>query len=210
MKDKIKKNLYEILGVDKTATKEDIKKAYHKMAQETHPDKEGGSTEAFLQVSKAYKILSDEERRRQYDETGDESESHELSPQNIVFQIFLEVISNPEFNPKLVDAFEATKQTIELRQKQIKIEIAKNSKQKTKYEEILFRIEKAPDTLKLMVEDLIKRHNEMHEQLIKNLNLGVEMLKVLKDFKYNVDTEEVMNNNNFDSTLKFISYTYKK
>lgn len=205
MLDQLKKSLYEILGIDKTATKEDIKKAYHKKAQETHPDKEGGSQEAFLEVSRAYKILSDEEKRQNYDETGDESEDRELNPRHMVLQIFLEVIANPGFNPKIVDAFEATKQTIELRQKQIKVEMGKNSQQKTKYEEILSRLEKAPDTLKYMVEDLVRRHGEMHEQFIKNLNIGVEMLEILKEFKYRVDTQDVMNNNPGQG-IKFLSF----
>lgn len=205
MMDKLKKSLYEILGIDPTASKEDVKKAYHKKAQETHPDKEGGSQEAFLEVSRAYKILSDEEKRNTYDETGEESEDREMNPRHMVLQIFLEVISNPGFNPKLMDAFESTKQTIELRQKQIKNEMSKNSQQKTKYEEIVSRLEKAPETLKHMVEDMVRRHGEMHEQFIKNLNLGVEMLEILKEFKYRVDTQSVMNNNPGE-TMKYISF----
>lgn len=63
------KDYYQILGVDKNATQEDIKKAYHKLAHKYHPDK-GGDESKFKEVNEAYKILSDKEKRAQYDKFG--------------------------------------------------------------------------------------------------------------------------------------------
>ena len=60
---------YETLGVDSEATAEEIKKAYRKRANEVHPDK-GGSKEEFAELSIAYKVLSDPESRKKYDQTG--------------------------------------------------------------------------------------------------------------------------------------------
>ena len=57
---------YETLGVSKTASMDEIKKAYRKLAVQHHPDK-GGNEETFKKISGAYEILSDEEKRRQYD-----------------------------------------------------------------------------------------------------------------------------------------------
>lgn len=57
---------YETLGVDRTATKEEIKKAYRKLANEHHPD-HGGDESKFKEVNEAYSVLSDENKRRQYD-----------------------------------------------------------------------------------------------------------------------------------------------
>jgi DnaJ-class molecular chaperone len=57
---------YESLGVDKTASKDEIKKAYKKLAMKSHPDK-GGDTEVFKKISEAYEILSDEDKRNEYD-----------------------------------------------------------------------------------------------------------------------------------------------
>ena len=65
----MKKSPYETLGVDKTASAEDIKKAHRKKVAKTHPDK-GGNKEEFLAVQRSYEILSDDERRKCYDETG--------------------------------------------------------------------------------------------------------------------------------------------
>jgi len=67
-------NPYEILGVDKDATTEDIKKAYRLLARETHPDLNPGDSVAearFKQVSVAYDVLSDEQKRADYDEFGE-------------------------------------------------------------------------------------------------------------------------------------------
>ncbi len=64
------KDYYEILGVTKTATKDDIKKAFHKMAHKYHPDKSGGDEARFKEVNEAYQILSDEKKRAQYDQYG--------------------------------------------------------------------------------------------------------------------------------------------
>jgi curved DNA-binding protein CbpA len=66
-----KKDLYAILGVKEDATKKEIKNAYKQRAKETHPDKEGGSEEAFKEVNEAFDVLGDDERRAVYDETGD-------------------------------------------------------------------------------------------------------------------------------------------
>lgn len=65
------KDFYSVLGVSKTASKSDIKKAYRKLAQEYHPDKtEGnkGAEEKFKAISEAYSVLSDETKRQEYDE----------------------------------------------------------------------------------------------------------------------------------------------
>lgn len=60
---------YEILGVDRNASPEDIKKAHRKLVMQKHPDR-GGSEEEFKQVQEAYEILSDEDKKRNYDTFG--------------------------------------------------------------------------------------------------------------------------------------------
>ena len=63
------KNHYETLGVDKKATKEDVKKAFRKLAQQHHPDK-GGDESKFKEITEAYSVLSDDGKRREYDSYG--------------------------------------------------------------------------------------------------------------------------------------------
>lgn len=64
------KDYYNILGVDKSASKDDIKKAFRKKAHEYHPDKQGGNEAKFKEVNEAYQILSNDQKRAQYDRFG--------------------------------------------------------------------------------------------------------------------------------------------
>ena len=69
-------DLYEVLGVDKNASADDIKKAYRVLAMKYHPDRNPGDAAAekkFQQISNAYSILSDENKRREYDMYGGSS-----------------------------------------------------------------------------------------------------------------------------------------
>jgi len=60
---------YQILGIDKNASQEEIKKAYRKLAHQHHPDK-GGDAKKFQKVNEAYQVLSNKEKREQYDKFG--------------------------------------------------------------------------------------------------------------------------------------------
>lgn len=64
------KNYYDILGVSKTSSPDEIKTAFRKLAQKYHPDKKGGDEAKFKEVSEAYSILSDPQKRNQYDAQG--------------------------------------------------------------------------------------------------------------------------------------------
>lgn len=68
-----KKDYYEVLGVSKTASQDELKKAYRKLALKYHPDRNKGNAEAeqkFKEISEAYGVLSDESKRAQYDQLG--------------------------------------------------------------------------------------------------------------------------------------------
>lgn len=64
------RDYYEILGVGKSATKEEIQRAFHKLAHKYHPDKKGGDEAKFKEVNEAYQTLADQKKRQQYDMYG--------------------------------------------------------------------------------------------------------------------------------------------
>ena len=74
------KDYYKVLGVEKTATAEQIKKAYRKLAVKYHPDKNPGdkvAVDKFKEINEAYEVLSDAEKRKKYDQFGENYKHYE-------------------------------------------------------------------------------------------------------------------------------------
>lgn len=92
-----KRDYYEVLGVDKGASGDDIKRAYRRMAMKYHPDKNPGNKEAeekFKECAEAYEVLSDPEKRKRYDQFGHDGmrgvSMHDYSRMNVddIFSMF--------------------------------------------------------------------------------------------------------------------------
>lgn len=91
------KNHYKVLGVDKRATPEELKQAYRTLARRYHPDVTGDdpeATERFKQINDAYAVLSDPQRRRQYDLFGDKDDIGVENPFSVVTEPIKEVFKD--------------------------------------------------------------------------------------------------------------------
>jgi len=82
---------YNTLGVSKSASKQDIKKAYRKLAGKHHPDK-GGDAEMFKRITEAYEVLSDDQKRGEYDNPNPFGNAQGFGPQG--FDDFVNIFSN--------------------------------------------------------------------------------------------------------------------
>ncbi len=68
------KDYYKILGIEKSASTDDVKKAFKKAAMQHHPDRPGGNEDKFKEINEAYQVLSDAEKRKRYDQFGSDFE----------------------------------------------------------------------------------------------------------------------------------------
>ncbi len=95
--------LYEILGLDKTATSDDIKKGFRKKAMKEHPDR-GGDAEKFKQINEAYEILKDDNKRELYNKYGlDAVKNEENNPFNQMYKKQQEKKTKPINIPIKID-----------------------------------------------------------------------------------------------------------
>ena len=99
------KDYYKILNVDKNATEKEIKKQYRILAMKNHPDK-GGDPENFKDIAEAYEILSDQDKRKQYDNPGFDFNfnQHFVNPDEIFKRFFGNHKSNFSFNDQLFNS----------------------------------------------------------------------------------------------------------
>lgn len=106
-------SLYDELGVKKDADAATIKRAHRKRVSETHPDVKGGDSEEFRKAQHAYMVLIDPERRKKYDDTGEEGEqgSRQRSPEQmeaeeanqILGALVTALINDPGVTDTLID-----------------------------------------------------------------------------------------------------------
>src|SRR3989344_5141361 len=98
------KDYYNILGVSKDASQEDVKKAYRKLAHQHHPDKGGGDESRFKEVNEAYQVLGNPEKRKQYDQFGATFEGMGAGAPGFDFSNFRGGFG-PEFEVNVEDLF---------------------------------------------------------------------------------------------------------
>jgi len=196
-------NFYEILGIEKGADDATVKAAYRKMTKEVHPDKEGGSEEAFNMVKEAYDALKDEKSRAYYDKHGT-AEKKAIDDETIdiivnLFNTIIDVDLVPEIN--LLETMRTMlKGTIEEAQN-TKVTTDKNIKRYTKMQKKFKKKKQGgsnifSSVLQKKIDDQYKRVKRAEELI----HVTHKALKVLDEYEYE---EEGGFFENFTRTARF-------
>jgi DnaJ-class molecular chaperone len=190
-----KKTLYEDLDIDKGATPEIIKKAFRKKAKQTHPDN-GGKPDEFRTIAMAYNILSDEEKRKRYDNGENPDHINQSNKQervlNMVFAIFNNIVDR---NIDLVhhNLFDMMRQNIQANQQNFKSEKDRNQNIIERYNNIIGRIKKNDKSALFiqLLDDKIKGCNAIIIHLDDNISMCDDALKLIKECEYETETQYV-------------------
>lgn len=152
-------DLYETLGVSKSADAAEIKRAYRQKAKETHPDVSDGDQAAFQSVALAHRILSDAERRAKYDAMGDNTSDEPDTKQSSAMQMVAQVINGLLERPDAIhyDLVNEAKKTLRqanadhsMMVKKAQAEIGKLIKVRAR-----FKAKKGPDRIGIMLDQQI-------------------------------------------------------
>ncbi len=182
--------LYDKLGVKKNASKEDIKKAYRQKAKETHPDKEGGDNEKMTELTHAYDILSNDNKKARYDSTGEEKETPFAERfMGFVNDLFIQIIDKtPDIaSDDLIEEFRSHADKI---LKNIK---ENRSQSKVKIEKYISVRERVISTTNKHILLVMDSKIETMQQSLASFETEIEFIgqciEVLKTYEYKVDEE---------------------
>jgi curved DNA-binding protein CbpA len=171
-------NLYDTIGVDESATQEEIKRAYREKAMNMHPDQGG-----VKDLSTAYSVLSNAEKRKRYDETGETEQAPISRPFSIAVTIFVEVVEQEPSN-----LTNAITKYVQAKREHIEQEILAGKNGLKKVDSFLDRIIERPEN-DFITYEMTKRRNAINQMIehkkgdLKELNEAAELLKtyVFKD-----------------------------
>jgi curved DNA-binding protein CbpA len=181
---------YDTLGVPKTASRDDIKRAYRRKSKAAHPDR-GGDHREMVAVNRAYDTLSDPDKRSRYDQTGEDGapgKSRDDMARDAVMQVFAAMVEQASDYDNVVDMVE---RMLKANLDKIKGDIATSAKRVTKLERSAKRLKcKGGDErnfLGLLLADQIAKGKVG----IENAKMGVAVMErareMLSDFTWKTD-----------------------
>lgn len=177
---------YAELGLEPGADKETIKRAYRKRAKKAHPDA-GGDKEAFQRLALAHEILSDDDRRARYDQTGDTGEDGGTKKDlNLLTQLVLSCandMQSPEFED-LVEIVRGQIMTISDNLMSKGVEAADKSQKLSAIAKRLRRKGNGENFLSVLIEQQASWAKETAERHRAEVERADRMLKLLEDFTY--------------------------
>lgn len=178
-------NHYEVLGVSKHATSDEIKKAYRKAARKAHPDR-GGSDRAMVAVNQAYDCLSDPGKREYYDLHGEDEpkrQTVEAQALHAIYQILMKLAepAREEFNfvAAVITNLSNNRYTISASESSLKALLKKTERQKTCIE----RKSEGPNLLTQVFDQKISQIKAQIEGIPGALAVVDKALEIMKEYK---------------------------
>lgn len=195
----MKKNLYDILGVDESATAEEIKEAYRNSSKENHPDK-GGSSEKMAEINHAHAILINPDKRERYDNTGEEyDQPFDQKFNSFVQEVFMALVDQCKENDIAhVDLIKAFKKHVLTVEGNIYKNKAEYKKQISKLEKVLKRVKSSKKNL---IGNVIQMNIDDLKKKIKACESDLEFIgsckEVLESYNYEIDPKQEENYSGF-------------
>lgn len=185
----MKNNLYEILSVASNATDKEITKAYREKAKENHPDKDGDHNKMIL-INHAYDILSDPEKRKRYDETGqDDFDTYEKNLNKLIIGLFMAIIDNKN-DIEYTDIISLCRKEISEGIQEQEISISKAQDHILKYNKVLKRLNTKngkENIVSGIIQGNISEINRKIAHAQENLKLLKDAYNVVNDYEYQFD-----------------------
>jgi curved DNA-binding protein CbpA len=182
-------NYYEVLGVSKGSTQNEIKKAYRNLSKLHHPDREGGDQEKFSVIAEAYEVLSDPEKRKEYDETGTvkKKPNHLMYLSDLISRMFIPMIHH-FIKDDRKDIIKMFVKEMKLLKKGMLSAILDHQEKIDDLEKSLNKItvKSGENFIASMIQTEIDRH-ERAKQNIENEKLSLEWsLTYMEDYEYQI------------------------
>lgn len=180
-------NPYNVLGVKSDADIDAIKASFRRLASKHHPDREGGDTEKFKEVQKAYEVLSDPEKRAQYDQYGHKPNPHETTDR-IITEVLVNLIESDRFDVRYQDMVSAIRSHFVNQMSNIRQAMKESRKASKKYRVTSKRM-KAVN--KILFDTLYakRRQNLINTRAMREqYQMGTRAIERLKDYKYETET----------------------
>jgi hypothetical protein len=182
------KDLYEILGVRRSASKKEIKKAYRRLAKKFHPDKNPSNPKEFIEVSKAYKILSDDEKREQYDRDGVVPENFNIdsSAWGILCGHLIRIVSNPFIDLGRINIVSEIKNCCISEKRRVNKDLFEIDKciERFEFAKGKLKVKQGNDVFSMAITTELKKLNEMKKITERKLSYINRALDFLKNYEY--------------------------
>jgi DnaJ-class molecular chaperone len=192
-------DLYATLGIDKSATPEEVKKAYQKLAKKNHPDSPDRDEDRWEEVSKAYEILIDPVRRKTYDETGIYNNDHASLVSETVATLFMRFMGSTEKPIQTAVTY------VELENASNREKIAQAKKDIAMITDMVGRISRTDNSEKDPIKSALANKKFELENMIKSatyvISLMEEVIAELKVYRIKPRDEGMTAGNSFESFL---------